>query len=431
MGGRAVSQPHAGPGMLKRLLQRRRRPTAAADLRPEDIGFLSPVRGAHVVEPAPAAMWAVYLLLALLTAAVVWAAFAQVDIVVRANSRVVPDGREQVIASLEGGILRELKVKEGQQVVAGEDLALIDPTRFEAQQAEGQAKRLALMGMQTRLEAEAAGRELRFPPDLARDAPQVVQGEADSHRARQRAIEEAVGITRRNAELLQRELGMAQALSARGLMSEVEVMRLRRQVNDMQLQVQERLNRFRQEASAELVKVRTELSQLEEQMVVREDALRRTVLKSPVRGVVKQIRTSTIGGVISPGAPVMEIVPIGARVLVEARIRPSDIGFVQVGQNVIVKLSAYDYGIYGGLQGQVQSISPDVLGDADKSAQPAEGGYFKAMIRAEGSTLSAGNQPLQVLPGMSGTADIRTGQRSVLSYLLQPLIKSQEAFRER
>jgi len=417
--------------MLKRLLQRRSRPAAQAALRPEDIGFLTPVRGAQVVEPAPAAMWAVYLLLALLATAITWAAIAQVDIVVRANARVVPDGREQVIASLEGGILRELRVKEGQQVAEGEELALIDPTRFEAQQAEGQAKRLALQGTVARLEAEAAGKELLFPAELDRQAPQVVQGETDSWRARQRALDEAVGITRRNAELLQRELGMAQTLSARGLMSEVEVMRLRRQVNELQLQVQERVNRFRQEASAELVKARTELSQLEEQMVVREDALRRTVLTSPVRGVVKQIRINTVGGVISPGAPVMEIVPIGSRVLVEARIRPADIGFVQVGQEVVVKLSAYDYSVYGGLKGTVQSISPDVLGDTEKALPGTEAGYYKAMIRADRSSLRAGDKPLQVLPGMSGNADIRTGERSVLSYLLRPLMKSQEAFRER
>jgi adhesin transport system membrane fusion protein len=416
---------------MKLGLPGRRRAAAQAALRPEDIGFLTPVRGAQVVEPAPAAMWAVYLLLGALVAAIAWAAIAQVDIVVRANARVVPDGREQVIASLEGGILRELKVKEGQQVAEGEELALIDPTRFEAQQAEGQAKRLALLGTVARLEAESVGRELRFPPDLAAKAPQVVQGETDSWRARQRALDEAVGITRRNAELLQRELSMAQTLSARGLMSEVEVMRLRRQVNELQLQVQERVNRFRQEASAELVKARTELSQLEEQMVVRDDALRRTVLTSPVRGVVKQIRVSTIGGVIGPGAPVMEIVPIGSRVLVEARIRPADIGFVQVGQEVVVKLSAYEYSVYGGLKGQVQSISPDVLGDAEKAIPGTEAGYFKAMIRADRSSLRAGDKPLQVLPGMSGTADLRTGERSVLSYLLRPLMKSQEAFRER
>ena len=417
---------------LKGLFSRRPRGSAAAvALRRDDMGFLSPVRGAQVVEPAPAAMWAVYLMLALLVVALAWAAIAQVDIVVRATARVVPDGREQVIASLEGGILRELRVKEGQQVVEGEELALIDPTRFEAQQAEGEAKRLALQGTVARLEAEAAGRELRFPPALGTAAPQVVQGETDSFRARQRALDEAVGLTRRNAELLQRELGLAQTLSARGLMSEVEVMRLRRQVNELQLQVQERINRFRQEASAELVKARTELAQLGEQMVVREDALRRTVLSSPVRGIVKQIRSNTLGGVIAPGAPVMEIVPIGSRVLVEARIRPADIGFVQVGQEVVVKLSAYDYSVYGGLNGTVQSISPDVLGEAEKALPGTEAGYYKAMIRADRSSLRAGDKPLQVLPGMSGNADIRTGERSVLSYLLRPLMKSQEAFRER
>jgi adhesin transport system membrane fusion protein len=416
---------------MKLRLPGRRRGRAQAALRPEDIGFLTPVRGAQLVEPAPAAMWAVYLLLGGLVTVIAWAAIAQVDIVVRANARVVPDGREQVIASLEGGILRELMVKEGQQVAEGEELALVDPTRFEAQQAEGQAKRLSLLGMVARLEAEAVGRDLRFPPDLATKAPQVAQGETDSWRARQRALDEAVGISRRNAELLQRELAMAQTLSARGLMSEVEVMRLRRQVNDLQLQVQERVNRFRQDASAELVKARTELTQLEEQLVVRDDALRRTVLTSPVRGVVKQIRVNTIGGVIGPGSPVMEIVPIGSRVLVEARVRPADIGFLQVGQEVVVKLSAYEYSVYGGLKGQVQSISPDVLGDAEKAMPGTEAGYFKAMIRADRSSLRAGDKPLQVLPGMSGTADVRTGERSVLSYLLRPLMKSQEAFRER
>jgi adhesin transport system membrane fusion protein len=416
---------------MKLRLPGRRRGRAQAALRPEDIGFLTPVRGAQLVEPAPAAMWAVYLLLGGLVTVIAWAAIAQVDIVVRANARVVPDGREQVIASLEGGILRELMVKEGQQVAEGEELALVDPTRFEAQQAEGQAKRLSLLGMVARLEAEAVGRDLRFPPDLASKAPQVAQGETDSWRARQRALDEAVGISRRNAELLQRELAMAQTLSARGLMSEVEVMRLRRQVNDLQLQVQERVNRFRQDASAELVKARTELTQLEEQLVVRDDALRRTVLTSPVRGVVKQIRVNTIGGVIGPGSPVMEIVPIGSRVLVEARVRPADIGFLQVGQEVVVKLSAYEYSVYGGLKGQVQSISPDVLGDAEKAMPGTEAGYFKAMIRADRSSLRAGDKPLQVLPGMSGTADVRTGERSVLSYLLRPLMKSQEAFRER
>jgi adhesin transport system membrane fusion protein len=402
--------------------------SSAAALRPGDIHFLSAVRGAQVMEAAPAAMWAVYLMLAAVAAAVAWASIAQVDIIAKATARVVPDGREQVIASLEGGILRELMVREGQQVREGQDLALLDPTRFEAQQAEGHAKRLALRGSIARLTAEASGRPLQFPADVAK-AQSVVDGESESYQARQRALNEAVEINRRSTGLLQRELGVAEAMSAKGLMSEVEVMRVRRQVNDMNLQTQERINRFRQEASAELVKVRTELSMLEEQMVVRDDVLKRTTLTSPVRGVVKTIKANTLGGVVAPGAPLMEIMPIGSRVLVEARVTPADIGFVKVGQAVEIKLSSYEYTVYGGLKGTVQSISPDAVGDHHRPG--GEGTYYRALIRAERSTLKAGNKPLAVLPGMTGAVEIRTGQRSILGFVLRPMLKSTEAFRER
>ena len=244
--------------------------------------------------------------------AVVWASVAQVDIIAKAEARVVPDGKDQLIASLEGGILRELMVREGQQVAKGADLATLDPTRVEAQQAEGQTKRLSLRGAVVRLQAEATGKPLRFPTELA-GARAVVEGETESYQARQTALNEAVVINRRSIGLLQSELAMAEGMSAKGLMSEVEVMRVRRQVNELSLQTQERINRFRQEASAELVRVRTELSMLEEQMVVRDDVLRRTVLKSPVDGIVKSTKNHTVGGVIAPGAPLMEIVPWASR----------------------------------------------------------------------------------------------------------------------
>ena len=405
-------------------LKRRRAP----ELKSGDVPFVSPVSAAQVLEPAPQAMWAVYLLLAAIAVAVTWASIAQVDIIAKANGRVVPDGREQVIASLEGGILRELLVKEGQQVAEGQALALLDPTRVEAQQAEGTARKLALQGTQARLQAEAAGRALEFASDLPEA---IVDAETESYDARQRALNEAVETNRRSAALLQRELGMAETMSAKGLMSEVEVMRVRRQLNDLQLQTQERINRFRQDAVAELARVRTDLAMLEEQMVVRDDALRRTTLVSPVKGVVKSIKANTIGGVIGPGASIMELLPIGPRVLVEARIKPADIGFVKMGQDVQIKLSSYEYTIYGGLHGTVVSISPDAMGDPDRAAMP-EGTWYRAMVRADISTLSpAGDKPLAVLPGMTGQVEIRTGRRSVLGFLLRPLLKSQEAFRER
>jgi len=392
-----------------------------------DIPYVSDLGAAQFVEPAPAAMWAVYLLLAAIAVAVGWASMAQVDIIAKANGRIVPDGREQVIASLEGGILRELMVREGQQVAAGQSLALLDPTRFEAQQAEGTSRKLALQGTMARLQAEANGRKPSFPKEIP---PPVVDGETESWQARQHALNEAVETSRRNAALLQRELGMAESMSAKGLMSEVEVMRVRRQLNDLQLGVQERTNRFRQDAAAELVRVRNELATLEEQNVVRDDALRRTTLVSPVKGIIKSIKANTVGGVVTPGGTVMEILPLGPRILIEARVKPADIGFIKVGQKVEVKLSAYEYTVYGALHGTVVSISPDAVGDPEKAAMP-EGTWYRAMVRTEQSTLKQGGKALAVLPGMTGTVEIRTGQRSVLGFMLRPLMKSQEAFRER
>jgi adhesin transport system membrane fusion protein len=358
---------------------------------------------------------------------VVWATVSEVDIVAKATARVVPDGREQIIASLEGGILRELLVREGQQVAQGQALALLDPTRVEAQQAEGQSKQVALKGTLARLVAESSGKPLQFDAEIP---PAVVQGETESYEARRRVLNEAVETNRRSIALLGRELGMAESMSAKGLMSEVEVMRVRRQANDLNLQTQERINRFRQEASAELVRVRNDLAQQEEQMVVRDDALRRATLVSPVRGVVKQIKANTLGGVVAAGAPVMEILPLGPHVLVEARVAPADIGFVKLGQPVQIKLSAYDYTVYGALKGTVHSISPDAMGDPERAALPG-GTWYRALVRADTATLDVGERKFAVLPGMTGTVEIRTGQRSVLGYLLRPMMRSQEAFRER
>ena len=393
-----------------------------------DAAYMSPLRAAQVVDATPGTSLALYLLALVLTAAVAWASLTRVDDITRADARVIPDGREQVIASLEGGILRELNVREGMQVEAGQDLALIDPTRFEAQQNEGQAKRLALKATIARLNAEATGTALRFPSDVAA-LPDMVAGETASFEARKRSLQEAVGSTQRSVALLRREIDVSEKMAAKGLISNMEVIRLLRQENDLHLQVQERENRFRQEASTELVRVQTEMALINEQLSGRADVLRRTVLKSPVRGLVKNIRIATIGGVIAPGAPVMEIVPIGNRILIEARIKPSSIGFVRVGQPVEIKLSAYDYTMYGGLKGRIETISPDALGDTERGAA-ADATYYRALVRTDSSSLTAHGKALPVIPGMTGSVEVRTGERSVMSYLLRPMLKSKEAFQD-
>ncbi|MDR7272188.1 adhesin transport system membrane fusion protein [Pelomonas saccharophila] len=389
--------------------------------------FVSALHAAHIDEPLPRATWALYLLCAVVTVAITWSALAKVDEITRSDGRIVPDGREQVIASLDAGILRELKVREGQEVQAGEELADLDPTRVEAQQNEGQAKLLALKAAAARLTAEANGRtSIRWPRDVDPKA-RYAQGEAESFEARKHLLDEAVGSINRSLGLISKELKLAQDMSRSGLMSDVEVMRLNRQVNEIQQQRAERISRYRQEASQELVRVQSEMSQLDEQMVVRQDALTRTVLKSPVHGVVKSIKAGTIGGVVASGAPILEISPIGPKVLVEAKIKPKDIGFIRLGQTAEVKLAGYDFNTYGGLEGKVTYMSPDAVTEGDKSGE----GHYRVIVTAERNNLKYKGEKLPVIPGMTSQVEIKTGERSVLSYLLRPMMKSQEALRER
>lgn len=395
-----------------------------------DEAYVSGIKEIYVVDSVVKASWALYLMLALVLTAILWATFSRVDQIVKSEGKVVSDGKEQVIASLEGGILSNVFVREGMLVEKGQDLVQLDPTRVEAQQNESQAKRVALLATVARLEAESMGRPLHYPPEVRKADASVMQLETESYEARRQALNEAVSVTRRSLGLLQKELRMSQRFAANGLMSDVEVMRLQRQANDLNLQIQERINRFRQDASAELVRTRTDLAQLEEQMVVKKDVLSRTTLKSPVRGVVKAIRIATLGGVVTPGAPIMEILPLGSRVMVEAHIKPADIGFIRKGLPVTIKLSAYDYYLYGGLKGVVDYISPDALVEEGKAASP-DSMYYRALVVSEVSTLKQGDKPLPVMPGMIASVEMRTGERTVLQYLLMPMMRTQDAFRER
>jgi len=393
--------------------------------------FVSGLHAATIDEPMPRAVWALYLLLALVATAIAWSSFAHVDEITRSEGRIVPDGSEQVIASLESGILRELYVREGQEVEAGQDLAQLDPTRVEASQAEGQGRMVALKAQVARLKAEADGAgSIAFPPDVVA-VPRIAQAETESFQARRRVLEESVASVDRSTGLLQRELKISQDMSAKGLMSVVEVMRLSRQVNELQAQRNERISRFRQEAAGELVRVQNDLNALDEQMVIRQDQMTRTTLKSPVHGVVKSVKVNTVGGVVTAGAPVMEISPIGSRVLVEARIKPADIGFLHLGQKAEVKLMGYDFNVNGGLEGKVTYISPDAVGETpEKGGNPANA-YYRAIVTAERNNLQFKGKPLPVIPGMQATVEIKTGDRSVLSYMLRPMMKSREALRER
>lgn len=398
--------------------------------RQESSMFTSALANALADEPLPKSMWALYLLAASMAVAIGWASFAKIDQISRVQGRVVPEAREQVIASLDSGLLAELKVREGQEVQEGQELARLDPTRVEAQENEGALRRTALRVTVARLRAESYGTRFEIPADVPAKAEPVAL-ERQAYDARQRLLDEAVSSLDRSIGLLSKELKVAQDLSAKGLMSEVEVMRVNRQINDLRQQRQERVSRFRQDASQELARQENELAALDEQQVVRKDAMKRTVLRSPVHGIVKNIRITTLGGVVSSGAPIMEIVPLGSTVLIEARVPPSEVGFIQVGQRAIMKITGYDYNINGGLEGKIEVISADTLGDNEKLTPTGDSRYYRALVRADHNTLKRHGEPLPVIPGMSASVEIKTGDRTVLSYLLRPLMKSQEALKER
>lgn len=390
--------------------------------------FLSAIAAAQVDEKLPKSTWVLYLMLGFVVCFIAWAAWAEVDEITRADGRIVPDGKEQLIASLEPGLLGELMVKEGQTVKQGQALLRLDPTRMAAAKNEGELKSASLSATAARLRAEANGMPLKFP-DSIRQAKALMAAETEAFESRRRLLNESVAGINRSVALVQRELEMARRMAAQGLMSDVEVMRLTRQTSELAQQRAERINRFRQEAASELVKVQNDLALLQEQRVVRDDQMQRTVLTSPVDGVVKSIKINTLGGVVASGAAIMEIAPMGGRLLIEARVKPRDVGFVAVGQKAEVKLAGYDYNVFGGLHGRVEFISPDALGDADKGAEAT---YYRTLVVSEKSTLKPRlGQALPLIPGMAASVEIKTGQRSVLSYLLRPMLKSREALRER
>jgi adhesin transport system membrane fusion protein len=396
-----------------------------------DAAFMNDVQESLLTQSAPGSMLVMYVIGAILVVGLAWAKFARVEEVTNGEGTIISKSREQVIQSLEGGILEQLDVREGDIVKKGQVLAKIDPTRAETSYREAWSKQIGLKATIARLRAEAYSQPLVFPDDV-KGVPEVVKQETLAYNARRRALEDSVAALEKSYALSMREIGMAEPLSAKGLISEVELLRMRRQANEMRSQIVDRRNRYQADANSELIKLELELAQTSETVVGRADVLQRTTVVAPVYGTVKNIRVNTIGGVIQPGEHIMEIVPLEDQLLVEARIKPSDVAFLHPGQPATVKVTAYDFGIYGGLKGKVEHISPDTLKDDQKAAAGRpDATYYRVLVLTESSALQAGGKTLPILPGMVATVDIRTGEKTILDYLLKPIFKAREAFRER
>ncbi|KAB0564857.1 HlyD family efflux transporter periplasmic adaptor subunit [Brucella pituitosa] len=372
-------------------------------------------------------VWLVFLLLTLFLA---WAWFFPLVEVSSGQGTVVPSSREQVIQSLDGGILTLISVKEGDIVERGQILAQLDPTRTASNVEEAAAKFHASIAAAARMRAELGDLdEVVFPEELAGDEfAQLRANELALFKSRRESLRESLSGLTEGLELTRQELAIAEKLQSTGATSRVEVIKLRREAAQTKLEISRLRADLRVQTGEELQKINAEAEVQASIMRGRADQLDRLVFRAPMRGIVKDIAVTTIGGVIPAGGQLMTLVPMDDQLLIEARISPRDIAFIHPGQNALVKVSAYDYAIFGGLAGEVVTISPNTVRDEVKQDLV----FYRAYIRTHEDFLTnkAGAR-FPIVPGMIATVDIRTGEKTVWQYLIKPFNRAQEALRER
>ncbi len=370
-------------------------------------------------------VWTAGLLLALiggmLAAGGYWAYASQMDEITRAPASLIPTSRLQTVQAVDGGIVKKMLVREGQQVEKGELLVQLDSGRPQAVVGESAAKVAALTAAIARTRAELSNTALIFPASVA-SYSEITSAQRIMFDRRLQSLKEEISVLERGMSLADNELKLNLPLAKTGEVSQVEIIRLERQVNDIRSQIAIRNNRYVTEAQGELAKAQDELAAASQVLVGRKDQVQQADITSPMRGIVKNVRFTTIGGVVRAAEEILQIVPLEEELLVEAKIRPVDIGFLKPGLETIVKLDAYDYSIYGAMKGKLTYISPDTL--REESAKD-DVRYYRATITITDATLrSPRGEKTEVIPGMTATVEIKTGQKTVMQYLLKPFNKT-------
>ncbi|MBM6550446.1 HlyD family type I secretion periplasmic adaptor subunit [Marinomonas ostreistagni] len=433
-----------------------------------DLSFLSDRNAALMLKTPRGGRIILWCVLLFVVCALIWAYFTELDEVTVGDGKVIPSSQVQVIQNLEGGILKEINVRIGQRVEAGDLLMTIENTEALSTLRERQAEEMNLLARAARLYAEANGQAPDFPDRLTKDYQDLIDRETNLYdnraaslaanqaifeqqvqQRRQEIVEQEAKLSnlRSSYELASEELRLTRPAFAQGAVSRVELLQLERQVNQLQgeleatrlalprarsalVEAQTKLEeseaKFRAEAQEQLTDVRADLDSIREASVSLEDKVNRTLVTSPVKGVVKQIEINTVGGVIRPGMNLMEVVPIEDSLLIEARIKPEDIGFIKPDLPAVVKLSAYDFSIYGGLEASVETISADTIVDEEGNS------FYVVRVRTDKSYLGSEANPLPIIPGMQASVDIITGKKTIIDYILKPIFKAkQNALRER
>lgn len=357
-----------------------------------------------------------------LAALVGWAYVSEIDQVTRATGQVIASSRSQIIQASDGGILNDLRVKEGDKVKKGELLARLDSTKVNAAFLESEARCAGLEAQVARLHAEVLNHKPVFSPDLKRRYAEFVDNQSILYQRRREALDAELRIYQESLDLVQRELEMNLPLLGTGDVSQTEILKLRRQASELKGQMTNRRNKYFQDTQAELAKAEEDLAGANQILAQRKNQLEQTELFAPVDGVVKNVRITTKGGVVRSGEEVMQIVPLDDDLVVEAKLKPADVAFVKPGLSAQVKIDAYDYTIYGALNGTVTYISADTL---EENLKQGELPYYRVQVRTTGRALK--NRPdeqMEIQTGMTATVEIKTGVNTVLKFLTKPLVKT-------
>ena len=406
---------------FKRMLGLSQRDTTSADT--------PGITHARLGQPHKASFVLINAILILVVVVLVWAGMSSVDEVTHSEGRVIPSAKMQVLQNQEGGIVQKINVKQGDLVQSGQVLVNLSPTQFGADFESKKQQVLSLMAKEARLQAEVEGKELVFTPDfsdMAKDYVAIERAEFYNRKMRLRADMAVIENQLKNASS---ELEIIKRLVDRGLEPQLERIRTEARVDEARGKLESLKRQAKTEASSELSKTAMELNPLRKALPALADRVERTYVRAPMKGVVNRVLVTTLGGVIKPGEAVLELVPSDDVLVVEAQVRPQDIGFVKIGQSANVKISAYDYSIFGSMSGQVTQISADAVSREERGQTVY---YYIARIETQTSVMNSLGKKLPIIPGMQAQVDIITGNKTVLNYLLKPIVGMKEnAFRER
>ena len=427
-----------------------------------DLDFMSELQAAKRLQPVWQSHALLIIIIALLVFIFIWAAVSEVEIITRGEGQVVPSSEIQLVQSLEGGILAELNIEEGDRVEQGQVLARIENVAFASEERGIEAQLLSLNLKQLRLNAEIEEEEFIIPDDMMAQNPELARNEIELYEARQEALQNALSnadeaVRKAEANLseiaatinrlsesrriLSEQLQITRDLVAKNAMPRVEALNQEREFSDIsgdlnaaterrtglrsdlataQNKRAETLAQFKSEALAELSEVKTRLSAMQESLTAAGDRVDRTELRAPSAGIVKTINQKTIGGVVDPSMKLIEIVPLDEDLKITAKVAPADIAFIEVGQDVNVKITAYDPQKFGSLRGQLMRISADTIEDKEGNI------FFEIDVRTDKNYLGTQENPLPIIPGMVAETEVITGKRTILSYMAKPFLRARD-----